>query len=408
MAKPDKTAKSVKKSTKSSRKPNQVLNFIDVFAGAGGLSCGLEQAGMNCILGVDYDKHAMDTFALYHKNAQTYCGDIRKLTKRKLEEMIGDTPVHAVVGGPPCQGFSTVGIGNPSDDRNRLFLEFVRLVRVTRPYFVVMENVTGLVAKKNEDTLKAIFKKFHSLGYNLNIKVMSAHNYGVPEKRRRTIIIGTRINDEPMYPEMTHGDDHEELANPTVTVGDVIFDLADKNGDIHNHDEKAAAVKNKMDAKRLARVPEGRGIRYERDELAFLPKSLRLGVDWNTLPENRFRQSKYQRLDRKSAGPTIMTHRHSYFHPVENRYLTAREAAKVQSFPNDFVFSGPLSAQWRQIGNAVPPLLGKAIGSALLDLFAKANVEDLDFKKRRRPTTTNIQYVRGKAFVYKRPREANA
>ena len=409
MARPGKTPSSKttnRKSTASAKK--QKLNFIDVFAGAGGLSCGLEQAGMNCILGVDYDKHAMDTFALNHKNADTYCGDIRKLTKRKLDEIIGDTPVHAVVGGPPCQGFSTVGIGNPEDERNGLFLEFVRLVRLTRPYFVVMENVTGLVAKKNEDTLKAIFKKFHSLGYNLNVKVMSAHNYGVPEKRRRTIIIGTRINDEPTYPELTHGDKEENTKNKTVTVGDVIYDLADKKGVIHNHDEEAAAVKNKLDAKRIAKVPEGRGIRYERDELAFLPKSLRLGIDWQALPENRFRQSKYQRLDRALPGPTIMTHRHSYFHPQENRYLTAREAAKIQSFPNDFVFSGPLSAQWRQIGNAVPPLLGKAIGSALLDLFKKAKAEDLDFKKRKRPNDSAIKYIRGKAFVYKRQKEANA
>ncbi len=405
MARPGKTASSQKS---TSTKKKQKLNFIDVFAGAGGLSCGMELAGMNCILGVDHDKHAMDTFALNHKNAETYCGDIRKLTKRKLEDLIGETPVHAIVGGPPCQGFSTVGLGNPEDDRNGLFLEFVRLVRVTRPYFVVMENVTGLVAKKNEDTLKAIFKKFHSMGYNLNIKVMSAHNYGVPEKRRRTIIIGTRINDEPIYPEISHGDEEENAPHPTVNVGDVIFDLLDKNGVAHNHDEEAAAVKNKLDAKRVARVPEGRGVRYERDELAFFPKSLRLGVDWQTLPENRFRQSKYQRLDRESPSPTIMTHRHSYFHPVETRYLTAREAAKIQSFPNDFVFSGPLSAQWRQIGNAVPPLLGKAIGSALVNLFKEASVEDLDFKKRRRPNAQKITYERGKAFVYKRQKEASA
>ncbi len=403
MARPGKTPSS--KASKSTQTP---LNFIDVFAGAGGLSCGLEQAGMNCILGVDYDKHAMDTFALNHKNAEVYCGDIRKLTKRKLDELIGDNPVHAVVGGPPCQGFSTVGIGNPKDERNGLFLEFVRLVRLTRPYFVVMENVTGLVAKKNEDTLKAIFKKFHSLGYNLNVKVMSAHNYGVPEKRRRTIIIGTRINDEPLYPELTHGDKEEKTMNPTVTIGDVIYDLADQHGNVHNHDEEAASVKNKLDAKRIARVPEGRGIRYERDELAFLPKSLRLGVDWQALPENRFRQSKFQRLDRNLPGPTIMTHRHSYFHPIENRYLTAREAAKIQSFPNDFVFSGPLSAQWRQIGNAVPPLLGKAIGTALVELYQKADKEDLDFKKRKRPNDNAISYIRGKAFVYKRAKEVTA
>lgn len=383
------------------KRKSQKLNFIDVFAGAGGLSCGLEMAGMNCILGVDYDKYAMETFARNHKKAQVYCGDIRKLTKRALDELLKDQPVHAVVGGPPCQGFSTVGLGNPEDERNGLFLEFVRIVRLTRPYFVVMENVTGLVAKKNEDTLKNIFARFHRLGYNLDVKVMSSHHYGVPEKRRRTIIIGTRINDAPLYPEMTYGDPEEKTKKPTVTVGDVLFDLEAKGGHTYNHEIESAQVKNKLDGKRLARIPEGKGIRYERDELAYLPKSLRLGVKWQEIRENRFRQAKYQRLDRSSAAPTIMTHRHSYFHPTENRYLTAREAAKIQSFPNDFEFLGPLSAQWRQIGNAVPPLMGKAIGKALLKLFKNAKATDLDFKKRLKPNQNVIQYQRGKAFVYR-------
>lgn len=385
-----------KKSTNSKK-----LNFIDVFAGAGGLSCGMEMAGMNCILGVDHDKYAMETFAKNHKNAEVYCGDIRKLTKRALDELIKEQPVHAVVGGPPCQGFSTVGKGNPEDERNSLFLEFVRLVRLTRPYFVVMENVTGLVAKKNEETLKAIFQRFHRLGYNMDVKVMSAHNYGVAEKRRRTIIIGTRINDAPVYPKITHGDSEELAPKPTVTLGQIIEDLQTKNGEVHNHDLDAVKLKNKMDLKRLSRVPEGRSIRYERDEMAFLPKSLRLGLDWRELPENRLRQAKYQRLDRELPAPTIMTHRHSYYHPTENRYLTAREAAKIQSFPNDFLFCGPVSAQWRQIGNAVPPLLGKAIGSALLKLYKRANPENLDFKKVKRPTDSIIKYQRGKAFVYR-------
>lgn len=381
------------------------LNFIDVFAGAGGLSCGMEMAGMNCVLGVDYDKYAMETFARNHKNAEVYCGDIRKLTKRKLDDLIKEQPIHAVVGGPPCQGFSTVGLGNPEDERNGLFLEFVRIVRLTRPYFVVMENVTGLVAKKNEKTLKNIFARFHRLGYNLDVRVMSAHNYGVPEKRRRTIIIGTRINDRPEYPKFSHGDTGEKAKRPTVTVGDILFNLETKTGKLYNHDIDTAQVKNKLDGKRLARVPEGKGIRYERDELAYLPKSLRLGVDWKTMRENRFRQAKYQRLDRKSPSPTIMTHRHSYFHPTENRYLTAREAAAIQSFPNNFEFMGPLSAQWRQIGNAVPPLLGKAIGKALVKLHKDAKVEDLDFKKRSRPTQNTISYQRGKAFVYRPERQ---
>ena len=383
------------------------LNFIDVFSGAGGLSCGLEMAGMNCLLGIDHDQNALNTFAANHRKAEIFCGDIRKLTKRKLDDLLKEQPVHAVVGGPPCQGFSTVGKGNPQDERNSLFLEFVRLVRLTRPYFVVLENVTGLVAKKNEDTLKSIFKKFQKLGYNMDVKVMSSHNYGVAEKRRRTIIIGTRINDAPAYPKVTHGDSNELAQKPTVTLGDVINDIKTPEGLTHNHDLQGVTLKNKIDLKRLSRIPEGRSIRYERDEKSFLTPKLRLGLNWSELPENRLRQAKYQRLHRDLPSPTIMTHRHSYYHPIENRYLTAREAARIQSFPNTFIFSGTVSSQWRQIGNAVPPLLGKAIGKTLLKLYKRADPEHLSFKRIKRPSDSIIRYQRGKAFVY-RPYKSEA
>ena len=377
------------------------LNFIDVFSGAGGLSCGLEQAGMRCLLGVDMNKHAMESFAQNHKYADVHCGPIQELTKRRLDEILDGQTIHAVVGGPPCQGFSTVGIGNPKDERNELFLEFVRIVRLTRPYFIVMENVTGLVAKKNEKTLQNIFNRFHKLGYNLDVQVLSAQQYGVPEKRRRTIIIGTRVNDFAEFPKATHDTIIAKTHRPSVTIGDVIEDLKAKDGKVYNHCLEGAKIKNKMDEKRIARVPEGKGIRYQKDEKAYLPKSLRLDVDWEKLPEGRFRQTKYQRLDRALPSPTIMTHRHSYYHPTQNRYLTAREAAKLQSFPNDFIFAGPLSAQWRQIGNAVPPLLGKAIGKTLIKMRKNANPELLDPKKRIKPRKSKIEYIRGKAFVYK-------
>ncbi len=377
------------------------LNFIDVFSGAGGLSCGLELAGHKCLLGVDMDKYAMESFALNHKHAKTYCGDITKLTKPNLEKLVGHKQIHAVVGGPPCQGFSTVGTGNPDDKRNSLFLQFVRIVRITRPYFIVLENVTGLVAKKNESTLKSIFKEFHKLGYNLNVKVLSSQQYGVPEKRRRTIILGSRINEVPEFPKETHDVIMAKTYRPPVTVGQAFSNLKTKKGEIHNHCLDTAQLKNKLDLKRLKRIPEGAGIRYERDEKKYLTKSLSLGVDWSKIPENRFRQCKYQRLDTSKPGPTIMTHRHSYYHPTEHRYLTAREAAAIQSFPNDFIFAGPISAQWRQIGNAVPPLLGKALGKSLSKMIKQAKDNGVDTKSRRRPDQQVIHYERGKAFVYR-------
>lgn len=377
------------------------LNFIDVFSGAGGLSCGLEMAGLNCILGVDADKFAGQTFLRNHKHAKFYCGDVRKLTKSTLKEHLDNQEVHVVVGGPPCQGFSTVGLGDPKDARNSLFREFVRIVKETNPYYVVIENVTGLLAKKNENTLKSIFKEFYKLGYILDVQVMSSERYGVPERRRRTIIIGSRINSQIEFPKVTHDTIMAKTYKAPVTVGEALLDLQTKDGMIHNHDLASAKVKSKIDEKRLMRIPEGQGIRYEKDEKAFLTKSLYLGVDWKNLKENRFRQTKYQRLDRSKPSPTIMTHRHSYFHPVENRYLTQREAARLQSFPNDFIFEGTLSAQWRQIGNAVPPVMAKCIGKAIVKMY-KDSLQNKDNKNETKSTINQtIRSVREKAFVYR-------
>lgn len=372
------------------------LNFIDVFSGAGGLSCGMELAGLNCVLGIEIDKYAAETFKANHKNAEVYCGDIRKLDQKTLSQLTKNQKIDAVVGGPPCQGFSTVGLGDPKDIRNQLFREFLRIVKMTSPSFIVIENVTGLLALKNEKTLNAIFKLFSNMGYVLDVQVMSAENFGVPEKRRRTIIIGSKINKKIDFPKPFTNTYVGEHFIPAKTVGEAISKIKAENGKIYNHDLDSAQIKSSIDFKRIQRIPEGKGIRYEADEKAYFPKSLKLNVDWENLPEGRFRQTKYQRLDRKLPSPTIMTHRHNYFHPTEPRYLTAREAASIQSFPNDFIFKGPISAQWRQIGNAVPPFLGKAIGHSLMSMFKNHRKE-----KTKETVKTNVKMVRQKAFIYR-------
>ncbi|MDO9183180.1 MAG: DNA cytosine methyltransferase [Bacteriovorax sp.] len=370
------------------------LNFIDVFSGAGGLSCGLELAGMKCLLGIDMDKNAIETFKANHHFANTFCGSVKDLSEKKLKELINHQPVHAVVGGPPCQGFSTVGIGDPNDLRNSLFREFIRLVKITNPYYVIIENVTGLIAKKNEKTLKAIFKLFAKMGYSLDVQVMSSEFYNVPERRRRTIIIGSRLNSTITFPKP----DTENI----LTVGHALKNLKAPNGKTYNHDIELAAIKSKLDRDRINLIPEGKGIRYEADEVAYLPKKLQMNVDWTNIRENRFRQTKYQRLDRKKPSPTIMTHRHNYFHPVENRYLTQREAAALQSFPNDFIFQGTLSAQWKQIGNAVPPKLGLALGKAIIGMYAeKSKTKTKEASKTDSKNSEDIMAtIRKRAFVY--------
>lgn len=343
------------------------MNFIDIFSGAGGFSCGLEMAKHRCLLGIDHDKDSIQTFQHNHKMATIILDDIKKIKISTIKERIQNRKIHLIVGGPPCQGFSTIGLGDPEDHRNRLFLEFLRIVKEIRPYYIVIENVTGLLAVKNKNLLNILLKKFKIIGYHLDVKILSSHHYGVPEIRRRTIIIGSRLHSQIIFPKMTHEIYKDQLFIPAVTLKEAFANI---KGHM-NHDLQSTKLRSIKEESRLRKIPEGKGIRYEKDELAYLPPGLRLGIQWSKLPENRLRQMKYQRLNRNLPAPTIVTNRYTYYHPTEDRCLTQREAAALQSFPNDFLFYGSVTGQWKQIGNAVPPLLGRAIGKSIQSMFRK-------------------------------------
>ncbi|MDH4468418.1 MAG: DNA cytosine methyltransferase [Bacteriovoracaceae bacterium] len=383
--------------------------FVDLFCGAGGFSAGLEKSGMECLLGIDFDKHAINTFKANHPKAIGYQTDIKSLTRAKLMSLLNaqghkSGTVDVVVGGPPCQGFSTVGRGESSDARNHLFAYFVQVVKWLEPKIVIFENVTGLLAGKNEKVLHSIFQEFEKLGYAMHAQILDAHFYEVPSARRRTFIIGSKLTAP------------KDLIPPFVTDGRdrAIWNLKEgwkkylKNaqGKILNHDIKFCIPKNKTTQEILAHIPEGKGIRYEEDELKYLPKNLRLGIDWKKMPENRLRQKKFHRLSFKTVAPTILTSSKSYFHPKENRYLTVREVAACQSFPGDFEFMGPVSSQYRQIGNAVPPRLAYHFGIHIQKflqhpLTLRPNVSKTKRDPKMKQTTlSQIQGLRSKAFVY--------
>jgi DNA (cytosine-5)-methyltransferase 1 len=372
------------------------FNFIDLFSGAGGLSHGLSKAGMNCLVGIDFLKPAIETFKHNHKNSHAICGDLREIQTKDIRKLIKNRKVHLVCGGPPCQGFSTIGTNDAEDSRNHLFMQYVKFVKDFNPNYILIENVTGLLSKNNLNTLTSIFNIFEDLGYYLDLRVLSANHYGVPQARRRVIIIGNNQNTKNLYPDKEFNNPEENLKGykNTRTVEWAFNNLISFRNKVHNHEIERAQISNELEKKRIKHIPQGRSIRYERDEKELLPKKLWFDHDWQTISEKRFREAKLVRLDKKMPSPTIVTDGRRYYHPTEDRYLTVREGAALQSFPPNFVFSGATTNMWTQIGNAVPPLLAESIGKSIMEMH-KNRKKKIELDKVR-----DIELMRSIAFKY--------
>ena len=373
------------------------------------MTCGLQMAGFESILGSDIHPVYAETFAKNNPQTHVITDDICELSEHDILELTGLKPgeLDLISGGPPCQGFSiNAPIRTLDDQRNHLFKEYLRIADILHPKAILIENVPGLVSLGKGTVVDAIYKHLEKMGYKVAHRILFAGHYGIPQMRFRTIFIALRDGGKIEFPEPTH--DAQAVANfagakelclkthplfsqhlqNQTTVWDAISDLPElvpgqamhgveysdnpqselqrilREGSeqIYNH---ACAKLGKANLDRLRYIPQGGSWRDIPHEM--LPKGLQ-----------RARRSdhtkRYGRLHPDALCSTILTkcdpHWGSFFHPTQDRAISVREAARIQSFPDRYIFTGNLTQQFEQVGNAVPPLMAKAIGEKIKQLIS--------------------------------------
>lgn len=320
----------------------QNYKFVDLFSGAGGLLRGFMNAGFTPIFSVEMWNPAVETHKLNYPHVPLLHRDIRTITNEELKQY--KDSVDVVIGGPPCQGFSTIGKRLIKDPRNELVFEFIRFVDALRPKAFLMENVRGLLSSDGGKIKAAIENEFREIGYDVKSSVLCAADYGVPQLRNRIFFLGIRkdLLITPTFPLATHK--KEDYA----TVGNAICDLIGKENDFPNH---IPMNHNKTVVERIKCIPEGGGIPKEG-----LPEEVAHGSrsDYKNNEIKNF-SHVYKRLSRFRPATTMVPGHNAFpLHPTENRSLTVREAARIQTFPDDVVFCGTRQDQCIQVGNAVP------------------------------------------------------
>lgn len=350
---------------------NDKHKILDLFCGCGGISEGFHLAGFDVIGGIDFNKFATDTFKHNFKSAKVHNVDISTFTNEQILSEYEGTEI--IVGGPPCQGFSSANRWQKENDdpRNKLFFEYIRFVQVLKPKVIVIENVRGLLSRDNGYAIERIKEILGSVDYNISYTVLNAADYGVPQQRRRAIIVGIRKDYKDCIFDFSTLEKKDK-----VTVEDAIGELygfeTDPNPAKKIEDRPNSPYRRYLRKNATALLDHDIVYPAEKVQhrISFVPQ----GGNWKDVPEDlwpRNRQNRhssaYKRLDPKTQSCTIDTgNAHSnYFHPLYNRIPTIRESARIQSFPDSFEFVGPRGAKYRQVGNAVPPLLAKAIADAI-------------------------------------------
>ena len=362
---------------------------IDLFCGAGGLSEGFHQAGFAVLAGNDLDQASGATFRASHREANFLAGPIQDHSAAAFLGAAGLKPgdLDCLVGGPPCQGFSVYNHQRGlHDNRSSLYQQYLRIVAGVNPKWVVLENVTGMTSVAGGAAVTAILDGLRLLGFHVEQRILKAEEYGVPQERRRIIFVGNRLGIPIIWPEPTHGPG----LLPPVTVRDAIGDLPvlENGGDcncsaysqlpqgdyqrrmraecraVSHH---SAPKLTKINLQRMQHIPEGGS--WRDIPVSLLPAGMQKA-------KRSDHTKRYGRLRWDGLASTILTkcdlHWGAYIHPEQDRSLTVREAARFQSFPDRFVFHGSRTEQYIQVGNAVPPLLGRKIAEAIQLAMSRA------------------------------------
>ena len=336
---------------------------IDLFCGCGGLSQGFIDAGYDVVLGIDHWKDAINTFNYNHKDSHGIVADLYKESPESISSKTRITKADIIIGGPPCQGFSIAGKRIIEDERNELYKSFVHFIEHYQPEAFLMENVPNILSMGKGMVKEKIKKDFEKIGYMVNTETLMSSNYGVPQNRKRAFFIGFKNGHKFKFPEadtlehVTSSDAISDLTENSIEDGTSYptrplsnYQKQIRNGskaifnhEITNHSEKTIEI--------IAMVPDGGNYKS-------LPEELR---------ETRKVNIAWTRLNSQKPSFTIDTgHRH-HFHYKYNRVPTVRESARIQSFEDDFIFFGSKTSQYKQVGNAVPPILAKKLAISILN-----------------------------------------
>ena len=359
------------------------FKVLDLFCGAGGFSVGLDMTGnFSTVIGLDFDKYAIETFSKNFPNAIAICGDI--LSQDVKNQVIKESKslgVNMIIGGPPCQGFSLKGKNlGLNDQRNFLFKEYLNLVKEIQPDVFIIENVKNILNSSNHYFRDEIIKEIEKLGYIVNYGVVNAKNYGVPQSRERALFIASKskfINfPNPQEKTVTVRDAISDLSYLESSEGNILADYINKPMSDYQKllrgkklQYHKASEHSKVAIEKLKLIPPEKGKEY-------LPKELigkqKFATTWSRLEWDNISPTIDTRFDTPSNGKNS--------HPYLNRAITPREAARIQSFNDDFYFYGPKVAVCKQIGNAVPPLMAKAIGEQICNELGNDVIEGKNYK----------------------------